>query len=981
MRVSQITIRAGLLGLIGLFILNGSAAQENRDSANHATGLIPLDAAQIGKIVSSWPRITRVGINHLGFDRVNEVRSKKGKTPLDSLLVKPVGGEVESAPAVLGTAAQPAAANENLAGDLPVSVDNSLLRFFPPIRSQGSLGSCASFATTYTQLSYMTAFQRNLDIRDPADNTNKYSPKWTYNMVNGGADNGSYFSDVCDLLEKHGAATWAEFPYDADFRAWCLSAAAWRGALGVRTKVTQYMYDVSRDAGLEQLKELLTDGYVVVFGTYIRSWVFKTISDDPSTSADDTVVGRGVAYWLSGTEGSHAMTIVGYNDAIWTDINSDGYVDPGEKGAFRIANSWGTDWGEAGFTWLSYDALRSYSKVPGGPSVGRNEAFQGDMAFVLTARDNYSPLMIAEFALSHAKRNQLLIGLGRSDTTTEAPTSWWVTSALHYQGGAYAFDGSTTAVSGTFVLDYSDILVAGAGTLRYYLTLYDNTAGDPATLSAFKIIDLTTDPPTEVASPFAPQTADNQQINPYAEYAYTGPDHDDPPQLSNLWVDPSWGRPGDTFTFDVSYSDPERDVPSVKNVIIDGAPQSMALVSGQPANGTYRFAGTLPAGAHRVYCYFEDGRGGSARAPLAGAVSLPLVYSHLVDILAPGFAMAGGPSFIMTVNGSDLPAGSVVTWDGSDRPTTFVSSSRVDAEIAAGDLVPGKLVTIAIRDPSGGYGNSVTFPVNNPRPALTSLSPIGATGGGGGLDLILHGSWFVSNSLAHWNGVSKPTTYVSATELRASLSSSDLGAGGQYEVTVSNPAPEGGSSQDISFPVSDFTINKTDSTLNGLAGQTFKTSVSVHPRNGPFDSAVAFSCSGLPRGCTASFSPATLIPGANGGSTVLTIVTTARSSSAAAAVVGPGSLIPPATGMILVLALFGALAAPTLLRRTTPSRPALRRLATALLIVLVVWLAACGAGGGGGSHNQGTPAGTYQLLLQGYSGSLTSMIYLTLTIQ
>ncbi len=51
-----------------------------------------------------------------------------------------------------------------------------------------------------------------------------------------------------------------------------------------------------------------------------------------------------MAYYLNGYDGSHAMTIVGYNDAVWTDINSNGVIDAGEKGAFRIANSWGTGW-------------------------------------------------------------------------------------------------------------------------------------------------------------------------------------------------------------------------------------------------------------------------------------------------------------------------------------------------------------------------------------------------------------------------------------------------------------------------------------------------------------------------------------------------------------------------------------------------------------------------------------------------------------
>jgi C1A family cysteine protease len=44
--------------------------------------------------------------------------------------------------------------------------------------------------------------------------------------------------------------------------------------------------------------------------------------------------------------GGHAMTIVGYDD---------NRVSPrGDKGAFKLLNSWGTGWGDRGYGWVSY---------------------------------------------------------------------------------------------------------------------------------------------------------------------------------------------------------------------------------------------------------------------------------------------------------------------------------------------------------------------------------------------------------------------------------------------------------------------------------------------------------------------------------------------------------------------------------------------------------------------------------------------------
>lgn len=52
------------------------------------------------------------------------------------------------------------------------------------------------------------------------------------------------------------------------------------------------------------------------------------------------------------------MTLVGYNDNIWTDIIENVVVDSGEMGVFKIANSWGTNYCNDGFVWITYDAVK-----------------------------------------------------------------------------------------------------------------------------------------------------------------------------------------------------------------------------------------------------------------------------------------------------------------------------------------------------------------------------------------------------------------------------------------------------------------------------------------------------------------------------------------------------------------------------------------------------------------------------------------------
>ena len=91
--------------------------------------------------------------------------------------------------------------------------------------------------------------------------------------------------------------------------------------------------------------------------------------------------------------------------------------------------------------------------------------------------------------------------------------------------------------------------------------------------------------------------------------------------------------------------------------------------------------------------------------------------------------------------------------------------------------------------------------VNNPVPTLTSLSPTSATAGGATFTLTVNGTGFVTGSVVRWNGVARTTTYVSGTQLRASIQAADIATAGIFPVTVFNPTPGGGTSTAVQFTV------------------------------------------------------------------------------------------------------------------------------------------------------------------------------------
>ena len=175
---------------------------------------------------------------------------------------------------------------------------------------------------------------------------------------------------------------------------------------------------------------------------------------------------------------------------------------------------------------------------------------------------------------------------------------------------------------------------------------------------------------------------------------------------------------------------------------------------------------------------------------------------HLTS-LVPNNTDAGGPAFTLTVNGSNFVPTTVVNWNGSPRSTTYVSSTEVQAAILASDIsVPGKFqVTTTNPPPGGGTSSALIFTVNNPVPFIQSIKPNSAIAGGPAFTLTVTGSNFVTNSKVQWNGGDLSTTYVSNSELTAQVPAHAIESAGTVPITVFNPAPGGGTSNQVTFTI------------------------------------------------------------------------------------------------------------------------------------------------------------------------------------
>jgi alkaline phosphatase len=110
-----------------------------------------------------------------------------------------------------------------------------------------------------------------------------------------------------------------------------------------------------------------------------------------------------------------------------------------------------------------------------------------------------------------------------------------------------------------------------------------------------------------------------------------------------------------------------------------------------------------------------------------------------------------------------------------------------------------KLMSAAL----GGYDKFLNVSGNllNPTPSITSISPASATAGGSAFTLTINGANFVNGSTVRVNGADRPTTYLSDTQLAAQINASDIASAGTLSLTVSNPAPGGGTSSAFGFTV------------------------------------------------------------------------------------------------------------------------------------------------------------------------------------
>lgn len=199
---------------------------------------------------------------------------------------------------------------------------------FPTPGNQGKQGSCTAWAVGYGMRSY---YEGQANHRENFTSEEQvFSPAYIYNRLHEGAKDchdGTAISHALDLLVQEGVPPMSEFPYSADDCSRTPGSKTKTLAANFRIK----SWRAIEPTKLDDAKGQINAGNPVVFGMNIAQNFNNLHGDEIYDDTDSPRIG------------GHAMVLVGYSE---------------KRQAFKLLNSWGTNWGDHGFGWVSYRAIK-----------------------------------------------------------------------------------------------------------------------------------------------------------------------------------------------------------------------------------------------------------------------------------------------------------------------------------------------------------------------------------------------------------------------------------------------------------------------------------------------------------------------------------------------------------------------------------------------------------------------------------------------
>lgn len=219
--------------------------------------------------------------------------------------------------------------------NLPDSI--SLLRYAPNRLHQGRQGSSVGWASSYAA---HTTFYAAGHQRSP--NSVAFSPSFIFNQITASNCEGAFLKDALEILKTVGNLPLQRFNYNENNCQILPTPEEKQQAQAFKINGYYRLTSKNEQPDIHAIRQHLAQGVPVVAGLQVGGTFLHQMQSRLMWIPTQQDLKK-VDFF------GHAMAIVGYDDNL-------------EGGAFQFVNSWGSDWGEQGVTWIRYRDFLHFSE-------------------------------------------------------------------------------------------------------------------------------------------------------------------------------------------------------------------------------------------------------------------------------------------------------------------------------------------------------------------------------------------------------------------------------------------------------------------------------------------------------------------------------------------------------------------------------------------------------------------------------------------
>ncbi len=238
-------------------------------------------------------------------------------------------------------------------GQKSISRKVDLSSFCPEVRHQGDIASCVGWSAGYAAMTIERAIKNQwTDKNTISERAN--SALFIYNqIIEDNCNMGLTMPQALGLLQEKGNCLARDFDTDPndcpkEVPDYLFEKAA---AYRIEDYIPLFEKEAAAEEKIRNTKLVLAQKKPVIVGMKILNNFYN--------------IGENVTSWFpsigdTNYAGGHAMVVVGYDD---DRFDKPGVPVPNDmKGAFKLMNSWGKNWGDRGFIWVRYAHFAEYCR-------------------------------------------------------------------------------------------------------------------------------------------------------------------------------------------------------------------------------------------------------------------------------------------------------------------------------------------------------------------------------------------------------------------------------------------------------------------------------------------------------------------------------------------------------------------------------------------------------------------------------------------